>query len=114
MPTANFVAVGLALVFALPAGCDIPEEDTTSAFDDEDNDDTLVLDGKADGVTPNIYRSGCGTPIRTGSYALLGTVVTPTGVLTTGYVVVTDEDISAIAKTKAAVPVGVPIANTVA
>ena len=36
--------------------------------------------GKADGTAVERLRSGCGAPIRTGSYALHGDVVTPTGV----------------------------------
>ena len=70
------------------------------AFDDDDNDDTLVPDGKADSTASNGYRSGCGAPIRTGSYALHGDVYTPTGVKTGYYVVVTDEKISAVQSTK--------------
>ena len=33
------------------------------AFDEDDNDDTLVGDGKADGTAGSGYRSGCGAPI---------------------------------------------------
>jgi len=69
---------------------------------DENDDTTGVDDSKADasGTTASrSYRSGCGAPIRTGSYALHGDVVTPAGVLPGYYVVVTDEKISAVAAT---------------
>lgn len=78
---------------ALAACLDQAYEDTQ-----DENDDTVgVDDSKADssGTTGSkIYRSGCGAPIRTGSYALHGDVATPTGVLPGYYVVVTDEKIS--------------------
>lgn len=73
------------------------------AYEDSDyneNDDTVgVDDSKADesGTSGSkIYRSGCGAPIRTGSYALHGDVAAPTGVLPGYYVVVTDEKITAV------------------
>jgi cytosine/adenosine deaminase-related metal-dependent hydrolase len=83
-------------------------DELEGAFDDEDNDDTLS-DGKADSVTASGYRSGCNAPIRTGSYALHGDVVTPGGVKTNYYVVVTDEKISAVQSTK---PTGMSIVET--
>ena len=71
---------------ALAACLDQAYEDTQ-----DENDDTVgVDDSKADssGTTGSrIYRSGCGTPIRTGKYALAGDIVTPTGVVT-GWLVV--------------------------
>jgi cytosine/adenosine deaminase-related metal-dependent hydrolase len=75
------------------------------AFDNDDNDDTLVSNGKEDSVIASGYRSGCGAPIRTGSYALHGDVVTPTGVLPGAYVVVTDEKISAVGTDPGTAPV---------
>src|SRR5438105_15806381 len=75
-------------------------DEGTQAFDDDDNDDTLVADGKEDSVVASGYRSGCNAPIRTGSYALHGDVVTPNGVLTGNYVTVTDEKIAKIGSTK--------------
>jgi cytosine/adenosine deaminase-related metal-dependent hydrolase len=70
------------------------------AYEDDsydENDDTVgVPDTKADGGGKSQYRSGCGAPIRTGSYALHGDVVTQNGVLPDYYVVVTDEKISSI------------------
>lgn len=81
---------------ALAACLDQAYEDT----DYDENDDTVgVDDSKADEngtKLANSYRSGCGAPIRTGSYALHGDVVTREGVLPDYYVVVTDEKISAI------------------
>lgn len=82
---------------AFAACLDQAYEDTQ---DQDENDDTLgVDDSKADssGTTGSkAYRSGCGAPIRTGSYALHGDVVTPAGVMPGYYVVVTDEKISDI------------------
>src|SRR5438067_3643069 len=89
------------------AACVSDEE--LQAFDDDDNDDTLVADGKTDSTASNGYRSGCGAPIRTGSYALHGDVYTPTGVRTGGYVVVTDEKIAAVQTTA---PTGMTIVET--
>jgi cytosine/adenosine deaminase-related metal-dependent hydrolase len=111
----GLLAVALTLA-AAPGfvGCDgaAPETaGTESAFDDEDNDDSVLMPGKADLVNKN-YRSGCAGPIRTGSYALKGTVVTPTGILTTGYVVVTDENIAAVVKTASALPAGITVVST--
>jgi cytosine/adenosine deaminase-related metal-dependent hydrolase len=91
-------AIRYAAIFSL-AAC-ITDESAEQAFDDEDNDDTLVADGKADSTAASGYRSGCSAPIRTGSYALHGDVVTPSGVKSDYYLVVTDEKISAIQSTK--------------
>jgi 5-methylthioadenosine/S-adenosylhomocysteine deaminase len=81
---------------ALAACLDQAYEDSNP----DENDDTVgVDDNKADesGTTGSrIYRSGCGAPIRTGSYALHGDVYAPSGVLPGYYVVVTDEKISAV------------------
>ena len=63
---------------ALAACLDQAYEDTQ----DENDDSVGVDDSKADssGTTASkAYRSGCGAPIRTGSYALHGDVVTPSG-----------------------------------
>jgi cytosine/adenosine deaminase-related metal-dependent hydrolase len=90
------------------AAC-LTDEAADQAFDDEDNDDTLIADGKADGTAASGYRSGCGAPIRTGSYALHGDVVTPTGVKANYYLVVTDEKITHIVAAK---PSGVTIVET--
>ena len=79
------------------------------AFDDDDNDDTLVADGKEDSAIASAYRSGCNAPIRTGSYALHGDVVTPAGVQANYYLVVTDEKISAI---QATAPTGMQVLET--
>lgn len=73
--------------------------DDSGAFDESENDDTLGVDSKADasGTTgPQTYRSGCGAPIRTGTYTLHGDVVLPTGVARDYYVTVTNEKIAAV------------------
>jgi cytosine/adenosine deaminase-related metal-dependent hydrolase len=97
-------------VFAFALAACISDE-AQQAFDDDDNDDDgqLIGDGKEDGTTSTAYRADCGTPIRTGSYALHGDVVTPTGVKTGYYLVVTDEKISAIQATK---PTGMTVVET--
>jgi len=82
-----------------------------SAFDD-DGDDGVAdgAGGKADS-TVHGYRDGCGTPIRTGKYALAGDVVTPSGVVT-GWLVIDGEKISEVRPLAAGAPTGMPIANT--
>ncbi|HEY5944519.1 MAG TPA: amidohydrolase family protein, partial [Kofleriaceae bacterium] len=90
----------LALTAAL-AACVLTDDSVTSAFDDDENDDTLGVDSKADDGTPGpqTYRSGCGAPIRTGTYILHGDVVLPTGVARDYYITITDEKITAIEPT---------------
>jgi 5-methylthioadenosine/S-adenosylhomocysteine deaminase len=86
--------------------------EVTSAYDDDENDDTTfagTVDPKADTVTTTAYRSGCKGPIRTGSYALHGDVVLPAGVMAGAYVVVTDEKIAAVATIA---PTGMSIVET--
>jgi len=81
------------------AACAIAGDSGTGAFDESDNDDSLGVDTKADssGTSgPQTYRSGCGAPIRTGTYTLHGDVVLPTGVEHGYYVTVTDEKIAAV------------------
>jgi cytosine/adenosine deaminase-related metal-dependent hydrolase len=94
---------------ALAACLDQAYEDS----DYDENDDTVgVDDSKADesGTSSSkIYRSGCGAPIRTGSYALHGDVAAPSGVLPGYYVVVTDEKISAVTPFA---PMGTPVIET--
>jgi 5-methylthioadenosine/S-adenosylhomocysteine deaminase len=83
-----------------------------TAYDDGENDDTTFAgadDTKADTVVASAYRSGCNAPIRTGSYALHGDVVLPTGVAPGRYVVVTDEKIAAITTTA---PAGVAVVES--
>jgi 5-methylthioadenosine/S-adenosylhomocysteine deaminase len=90
-----------AAVFAaavLAVGC----AEADSAFDEDDNEETLGTDLTASG-----YRSGCKAPIRTGRYALLGDVVTPGGVLARGYVVVDAEQIAEVRPAWMGAPVGV-------
>jgi 5-methylthioadenosine/S-adenosylhomocysteine deaminase len=85
--------------FALTAlaACALTDE-PTGAFDEDENDDTLGVDSKADGglIGSKGYRSGCGAPIRTGTYMLHGDVVLPSGVAPGYYVTITDEKITAI------------------
>ncbi len=93
---------------ALTACLDQAYEDA----DDGNDDTTGVDDSKADssGTTASrSYRSGCGAPIRTGSYALHGDVVTPAGVQAGYYLTVTDEKIAAISPTA---PDGVQVIET--
>jgi 5-methylthioadenosine/S-adenosylhomocysteine deaminase len=102
--TLTALLAGIAL-----AGC------LDQAYEDaaDENDDTVgVDDSKADasGTTGSkIYRSGCGAPIRTGSYALHGDVVGPQGILPNYYVVVTDEKISAVTPFA---PMSTPVVET--
>ena len=103
-PDMKLRAVSRYLAVVALAAC-ITDQASNQAFDDDDNDDTLVADGKADSVTASGYRSGCNAPIRTGTYALHGDVVTPNGVLPSYYLVVTDEKISAIQATPPAATV---------
>jgi 5-methylthioadenosine/S-adenosylhomocysteine deaminase len=84
----------------LAAGC----AEAGSAFDEDDNEETLGTELSASG-----YRSGCNAPIRTGRYALLGDVVTPTGVLPRGYVVVDAEQIAEVRPSWMGAPLGVPV-----
>ena len=91
------------------AACVVDE--AMQAFDDDEGDDTLGEGGggKADGAGSTSYRSGCGAPIRTGSYALHGDVIAPGGVMTGAYVVVTDEKIAAVQTTA---PTGMTVIET--
>ena len=86
----------------------------TSAFDESENDDSVggEADGKADAVQAATYRSGCGDPIRTGKYALKGDIITPTGVVMNGYVVVQDEKIAEIRTSSQGAPAGVGVWDT--
>jgi cytosine/adenosine deaminase-related metal-dependent hydrolase len=102
-----------AALLALPTtGCDPEADEPIGAFDEDDNDDTLGsgAGGKADGKSG--YRTGCGAPIRTGRYALRGDVVTPTGVLPRGYVVVDGERIAEVRTSSQGAPAGVTVTDT--
>jgi cytosine/adenosine deaminase-related metal-dependent hydrolase len=107
-PDMKLGSVSRTIALAALAAC-ITDEASTQAFDDDDNDDTLVADGKADSTAASGYRNGCGAPIRTGSYALHGDVVTPTGIMASYYVTVTDEKISHITAAK---PSGMTVIET--
>ena len=117
LPALRLLARSLVvtLIIGLPhigCGSTTIEEESPYAFDDEDNDDSLLTDAKEDAVKASSYRSGCGAPIRTGTYVLKGSVVTPTSVLATGYVVVTDEKIVDVATTTGSLPEGAQVIDT--
>src|SRR4051812_11113876 len=88
----------IPVLTAALAACVLADDAATGAFDDDENDDAIGVDSKEDGTGtgPMTYRSGCGAPIRTGTYVLHGDVVLPTGVAPNYYVTVTDEKIAAI------------------
>jgi len=112
MRTRSWLGNHLSLfALTLLAGACLTDEGTPSAFDD-DGDDGVAdgVDGKADS-TVHGYRDGCGTPIRTGKYALAGDIVTPSGVVT-GWLVVDGEKIVDIRSTAQGAPTGMPIAAT--
>src|SRR3569833_1611988 len=95
----------------LLAGACLTDEGTPSAFDD-DGDDGVAdgVDGKADS-TVHGYRDGCGTPIRTGKYALAGDHTARRDNVT-GWLVVDGEKIVDIRSTAQGAPTGMPIATT--
>ena len=100
MRTARWMLVACLLH---AAGC----EDEDEAFTSEDNGTEIAGE-----VSANAYRSGCGAPIRIGSYALGGDIITPSGVLAGGYVVVTDETITAVRTHVEGPPAGVTLIET--
>ena len=72
-PSSAAIAASLALLVACDDGASPP-----AAFDaDEDDDSVGIGGGKSDNFDEDSYRSGCGDPVRTGSYALHGQIVTP-------------------------------------
>jgi 5-methylthioadenosine/S-adenosylhomocysteine deaminase len=83
----------LAMVVATGLAACSPEA-TNEAFDADENDEHVGSGegGKADSGG-NAYRDGCGGPIRTGRYALLGDIILPTTTLTRGFVVIDGERI---------------------
>jgi len=85
--------------------------DQSPFSDDDSNDDPASGLGKADGGTPH-YRDDCGTPIRTGKYALAGDIMTPKGVVTGGWLVVDGEKISEIRTASQGAPTGMPVVQT--
>ena len=97
---------------ALLAACVMDDIVDHSPFaDDEADDDPDGGIGKADGGTPH-YRDGCGTPIRTGKYALGGDIVTPAGVIANGWLVVDGEKIAEIRTAAQGQPTGMPVVQT--
>ena len=98
------------VLYTVLVACLAGESEFDQAFDDDDNDELVGVDdgGKTDSASKN-YRSGCGAPIRTGSYALHGDVMLPAGVAKGRYLVVTDEKIAAIETTA---PSGMTIVET--
>jgi cytosine/adenosine deaminase-related metal-dependent hydrolase len=112
MRTTSWLGNHLSLVaLTLLASACLTDDGPGSAFDD-DGDDGVAdgAGGKADS-TVHGYRDGCGTPIRTGSYALAGDIVTPAGVVT-GWLVVDGEKIVEVRATEQGAPTGMPIAET--
>jgi cytosine/adenosine deaminase-related metal-dependent hydrolase len=97
----------LAMAACQP-GEEAPEE---GAFGPEDNDVTLVADGKADSASSG-YRSGCNGPIRTGTYALRGDIISPTGVKRRAYVIIDGEKIAEVRSYQKGAPTGMPIIDT--
>lgn len=81
--------------------------EATTAFEADDNEESLGTE-----LTANGYRSGCKAPIRTGQYALQGDVVTPTGVLERGYVIVDAEQITEVRPAWMGAPWGVAVHDT--
>jgi len=87
-----------------------PEDQTTDDTWADENDDTVGADPEGKGDSATQYRTGCGSPIRTGSYALKGDVVTPTKVIKSGYVVIDGEKIVDVRATKPAATI--PVIDT--
>jgi cytosine/adenosine deaminase-related metal-dependent hydrolase len=112
MRTTSWLGNHLSLVaLTLLASACLTDDGPQSAFDD-DGDDGVAdgAGGKADS-TVHGYRDGCGTPIRTGQYALAGDIVTPTGVVT-GWLVIDGEKIVEVRSLDQGAPINMPIAQT--
>jgi cytosine/adenosine deaminase-related metal-dependent hydrolase len=107
------VTAALPLFSGACAAVDEPVDDEDlSPFSGDEGDEPLSLEvGKADSGSAG-YRTGCGAPIRTGSYALKGDVVTPTGVLAGAYVVVQDEKIAEVRTAAKGAPSGMTVVDT--
>jgi 5-methylthioadenosine/S-adenosylhomocysteine deaminase len=104
--------LGTVLPLALIGACVMDDVVDQSPFsDDEPDDGTDAALGKADGGTPH-YRDGCGTAIRTGKYALNGDIVTPTGIVANGWLVVDGEKIAEIRTAAQGQPTGMPAVAT--
>lgn len=112
--TSTFLSLLLAAIAPALPGCLAEESGPASPFDEEDNDDSIGLDGdegKADGE--GHYRSGCaGDEIHNLRYALKGDVVAPWGTVRNGYVVVNGEKIERIENYYWLPPTGMPVINT--
>lgn len=87
----------LIALAALVSGC----AGEIEGFDAEEQEDSAGLNAKA-------YRSGC-SPIRTGTYAVRGDVITPSAVLVRGYVVVDGEKIAEVRTSEQGPPDKVPV-----
>lgn len=97
-------ALGLLLLGVIVTAC-AAESQTEETTDVSPYDQTEESD-----LTGSGFKPGC-TPLKDGSYALGGTILTPKGPQK-GYVVVTDEKITAIVATKDKVPAGVKVVET--
>jgi len=112
--TSTLLALLLAAAAPIMAAC-VADDGEQSAFDEEDNEDSVGLDGdeggKADGE--GHYRSGCsGDEIRTGTYALRGDIVAGWGIVRNGFVVVNGEKIQDIKSWYWSPPEGMPVVTT--
>jgi len=108
MRMAGFGLLVGTLMFA--AACSPDDQTATDDTWIDENDDTVGADPEGKGDAATQYRTGCGSPIRTGTYALKGDVVTPTKVLLNGYVVVDGEKIVDVRATKPAATI--PVIDT--
>jgi len=95
------------------AACAIDDLGDMSPFSDDDSDDPSDdLYGKADGSTPH-YRDGCDAPaVHTGKYALGGDIVTPSGVVKGGWLVIDGEKIAEIRTSTQGKPTGMTAVDT--
>lgn len=96
--------------FVLGLGCAAPEDSGEEAepFSTEENDESTFAD-KADGLGKG-YQPGCSMPTSP-VMALGGTVLLPDQAVS-GYVVIQDEKIKTVVRTRAEVPAGATIVDT--
>jgi cytosine/adenosine deaminase-related metal-dependent hydrolase len=109
----NKAWLATVLPLAMAAACMVDDIMDSSPFSDDDSDDpTDDQYGKADGSTPH-YRDGCDAPaVHTGKYALGGDIVTPSGVVKNGWLVIDGEKIAEIRTSTQGKPTGMPAVDT--